>query len=245
MSWGVQGSNRKQIYVSGLPKDINEKELVEKFGQVGPIAKDPKRSRYDPSAKKVWLYTDKRTGRKKGDGTITYADDEAAQAAVQFFHNQEMPGWDGQKLHVSIAERKEGWDRGKHWAGGGGGGGYSSNAYRRVGDTSVEVDERKVNEMLGERTGCKMSRNFDRADEIRSELEGMGVRVDDREKTWTTGGSGGGGGAGGAGGRGGGNANMVREGFAISAACAVSFFLLAASVSSLPPRAFWHFVLAG
>ena len=92
----------------------------------------------------------------------------------------------------------------------------------------MEVDERKVNEMLGERTGCKMSRNFDRADEIRSELEGMGVRVDDREKTWTTGGSGGGGGgAGGAGGRGGGNANMVREGFAISAACAVSIFLLA------------------
>jgi len=41
-----------------------------------------------------------------------------------------------------------------------------------------------------------------------------------------------GGGGGGAGGRGGGNANMVREGFAISAACAVSFFLLAASVSA-------------
>eukprot|EP01043_Picozoa_sp_COSAG02_P076894 COSAG02_NODE_16568_length_1073_cov_21.632444_1_plen_189_part_00 len=117
MSAWTEGSNRKQIYVSGLPKDITEKELVEKFGQVGPIAKDPKRARFDPGAKKVWLYTDRATRKPKGDGTITYADEEAASAAVQFFHGQEMPGWDGQKLHVSIAQRKEGWDKGKRWAG--------------------------------------------------------------------------------------------------------------------------------
>ena len=116
MSW-TEGSNRKQIYVSGLPKDITEKELVEKFGQVGPIAKDPKRARFDPGAKKVWLYTDRNTRKPKGDGTITYADEDAASAAVQFFDGQEMPGWDGQKLHVSIAQRKEGWDQGKRWAG--------------------------------------------------------------------------------------------------------------------------------
>ena len=116
MSW-TEGSNRKQIYVSGLPKDITEKELIEKFGQVGPIAKDPKRERFDPGAKKVWLYTDRSTRKPKGDGTVTYADEEAASAAVQFFNGQEMPGWDGQKLHVSIAQRKEGWDQGKRWAG--------------------------------------------------------------------------------------------------------------------------------
>jgi RNA-binding protein FUS len=121
-SW-QEGSNKKQIYIGGLPKDITEKELIEKFGQVGPIAKDPKRSRFDPSARKVWLYTDRRTRKPKGDATVTYADEEAAEAAVQFFNGQEMPGWDGQKLQVSIAQRKEGWDRGKQWAGGGGGGG--------------------------------------------------------------------------------------------------------------------------
>ena len=117
MSGWTDGSNKKQVYVSGLPKDITEKELVEKFGQVGPIAKDPKRARFDPGAKKVWLYTDRATRKPKGDGTITYADEEAASAAVQFFNGQEMPGWDGQKLHVSIAQRKEGWDKGKRWAG--------------------------------------------------------------------------------------------------------------------------------
>ena len=117
MSAWQEGSNKKQIYVAGLPKDITEKELIEKFGQVGPIAKDPKRARFDPGAKKVWLYTDRATRKPKGDGTITYADEEAASAAVQFFDGQEMPGWDGQKLSVSIAQRKEGWDKGKRWAG--------------------------------------------------------------------------------------------------------------------------------
>ena len=117
MSARQEGSNKKQIYVAGLPNDITEKELIEKFGQVGPIAKDPKRARFDPGAKKVWLYTDRATRKPKGDGTITYADEEAASAAVQFFDGQEMPGWDGQKLSVSIAQRKEGWDKGKRWAG--------------------------------------------------------------------------------------------------------------------------------
>ena len=36
MSAWQEGSNKKQIYVAGLPKDITEKELIEKFGQVGP-----------------------------------------------------------------------------------------------------------------------------------------------------------------------------------------------------------------
>eukprot|EP01049_Picozoa_sp_SAG25_P016181 SAG25_NODE_3601_length_1026_cov_1.656958_1_plen_168_part_10 len=165
-SWGVQANNKKQIYVSGLPKDITEAEFIEKFSQVGQIAKDPKRARFEPGAKKVWLYKDRRTGQLKGDGTITFADEEAANAAVDFFHGVEMPGWSerskGEKLHVSIAERKEGWDKGKRWAGGGGGGGGGDrNSYRRVGDTSKQVDEIKVNELLGQRTGAKMSRQFD------------------------------------------------------------------------------------
>ena len=67
MSRWTEGSNKKQMYVSGLPKDVTEKELVEKFGQVGPIAKDPKRAYHQPGAKKVWLYTDRATGKPKGD----------------------------------------------------------------------------------------------------------------------------------------------------------------------------------
>ena len=101
-SWrGVKVNKGNQIYVSGLPKDITEKELVDKFGQVGQIAKDPKKARFDPGAKKIYLYRDKRTGQLKGDGTITFADEESAAAACEFYNGQEMPGWDGQKLHVS------------------------------------------------------------------------------------------------------------------------------------------------
>eukprot|EP01052_Picozoa_sp_SAG31_P045137 SAG31_NODE_8133_length_1515_cov_1.038136_2_plen_231_part_00 len=49
------------------------------------------------------------------------------------------------------------------------------------------------------------SRNFDRADQIRDELKGMGVTVDDRSKSWFTGSDpGGGGGDGGGKGKGGG-----------------------------------------
>ena len=168
-SWkGVAIHKSNQIYVSNLPEGTTEQMVTELFGQVGQVAKDPKQTRFNPNAKKVYLYKDKRSGRMKGDGTVTFNDEDTAAAAVEFFHNAEfipgdhplifgargpnycitaapgsrdpgsacmasplqfahgstlvrdifLPGWDlKKKLHVSIAQRKAGWDDGKRYQG--------------------------------------------------------------------------------------------------------------------------------
>jgi hypothetical protein len=93
---------------------------------------------------------------------------------------------------------------------GGGGGGAGFGPYRAVGDVS-RVDSRRVEAMLAEREELRRARNFDAADGVRQALMGMGVRVDDKDRTWTArqeGEAGGGGAAavGGGGGAGGGAA---------------------------------------
>ena len=61
--------------------------------QVGQLAKDSKRERREPGAKKIHIYTDRRTRQPKGDATVTFQDEAAAEAAVEFFHNAEyIPG---------------------------------------------------------------------------------------------------------------------------------------------------------
>ena len=56
--------------------------------------------------------------------------------------------------------------------------------YRRLEDGGAPVDLDRVNAMLKRRLQCKMSRNFAEADQLRDELQGMGIMVHDREKTW-------------------------------------------------------------
>jgi len=56
--------------------------------------------------------------------------------------------------------------------------------YKRVGDMFAIVDTAKVQSLLAERTNQKIVKNFHAADEIRAQLTAMGVRVDDRERSW-------------------------------------------------------------
>lgn len=37
---------------------------------------------------KVWIYTDKMSGRPKGEATITYDDQQAAHAAIDWFNGR-------------------------------------------------------------------------------------------------------------------------------------------------------------
>lgn len=37
---------------------------------------------------KIWIYKDKATGEGKGEATITYEDEEAAQAAITWFNSK-------------------------------------------------------------------------------------------------------------------------------------------------------------
>ena len=97
--------------------------------------------------------------------------------------------------------------------------------YRRADNGDIEVDEKRVSELLAKRLHARLSRDFVVADNLRGELRKMGVEVVDQEKSWTAvapdgddfgGGrafnkAGGGGGGGDGGGGGGGGEEEERE----------------------------------
>ena len=78
--------------------------------------------------------------------------------------------------------------------GGGGGGGRSG--YRRADDGMGRVDEARVEQLLVEREGYRRQRDYENGDRVKVSLTAMGVRIDDKEKTWSLSGGGGGGGGG-------------------------------------------------
>lgn len=68
----------------------------------------------------------------------------------------------------------------------GGGGEEWEHDYVRASDDAREVDLNRVNELLSRRLDAKIDRDFDTADALRDELSAVhGVKVWDRERTWT------------------------------------------------------------
>ena len=65
---------------------------------------------------------DKRTGRPKGDATVSYEEVETAQSAVKWYDGATFMGRPGSKLSVSIAKRPDGDRFGKGKGKGKGGG---------------------------------------------------------------------------------------------------------------------------
>ncbi|KAJ2956321.1 hypothetical protein NQZ79_g7815 [Umbelopsis isabellina] len=51
------------IYITNLPDTVTEEKLAEVFGSIGIIKHDRKADK-----PKIWIYTDKATGKPKGDG---------------------------------------------------------------------------------------------------------------------------------------------------------------------------------
>ena len=62
------------IYVSGIPMDATLEELAEWFGKIGTIKKSKKN--FNQGEPVIHIYKDKRTGRPKGDCTISYDEPE-------------------------------------------------------------------------------------------------------------------------------------------------------------------------
>jgi len=110
------------IYVSGLPTDVNARDLAEFFGSVGTLKKSKKN--YNQGEPVLHIYKNKQTGRPKGDATISYEEAETAQAAIRWFHGNPYMRDKSTKLSVSIATRPSA-DRlpamGRGRGGGGGG----------------------------------------------------------------------------------------------------------------------------
>ncbi len=127
---------RDTIFVQNLPKNVSVEELEEKFGSIGKIKIDKK-----TNASKIWIYKDKNTGEGKGECTITYEDEAAAEAAIQWFNEKVIMG---NVVKIQLATRKNnfnnfrGGNRGGRGGGGGGSGGgrYDGGSGRYGGSSS-------------------------------------------------------------------------------------------------------------
>lgn len=105
-----------------MPKNVSAEELEEKFGSIGKIKIDKK-----TNASKIWIYKDKNTGEGKGECTITYEDEAAAEAAIQWFNEKVIMG---NVVKIQLATRKNNFNnfRGGSRGGRGGGGGSSGGS---------------------------------------------------------------------------------------------------------------------
>lgn len=86
------------IYMQGLADNVTVEEVVDFFKHCGEV-KINKRT----GQPLVNLFTDKETGKPKGDGTVSFEDPPSAKTAVELCDGKEFQG---NKLKVSLARKK-------------------------------------------------------------------------------------------------------------------------------------------
>ena len=105
----------KKLFVGGLSWGTDDHGLRAAFETFGEI----------DEAKVI---TERDTGRSRGFGFVTYADDEAGTRAIEEMNGTEL---DGRTLNVNEAQDRRGGGGGRR--GGGGGGGYGGGGGGRRG----------------------------------------------------------------------------------------------------------------
>ena len=83
------------IYISGLPLNFTREKLVKMFSKAGVIRMD-----ISTEMEKVKLYTDKETGKFKGDALISYENIESVELSITLFNNREI-----EKGHIISVEK--------------------------------------------------------------------------------------------------------------------------------------------
>lgn len=83
--------DNKKLFVGNLPWGLTNDSLRELFASVGEVVE-------------AMVITDRMSGRSKGFGFVTFATEEAAQAAVAQLNEKEI---EGRKIIVNVARPKE------------------------------------------------------------------------------------------------------------------------------------------
>jgi len=99
----------KKLYVGSLPFEATEDQLRELFEPHGAIDS-------------IRIIMDKFSGRSKGFGFVEFADDDAAQKAIEAVNGKELGG---RALVVNEARPEMPRAGGGGYRGGGGGGGFN------------------------------------------------------------------------------------------------------------------------
>ncbi|XP_047048123.1 transcription initiation factor TFIID subunit 15-like [Lolium rigidum] len=99
--YASRGPPNGSIYVCNLPPGTDETMLAEYFGTIGLLKKDKRTGQ-----PKIWIYRDKVTNEPKGDATVTYEDQHAASAAVEWFNNKDFHGSIIQ-VHIAVSKNKD------------------------------------------------------------------------------------------------------------------------------------------
>ena len=80
-----------KVYVGNLPYGITEEKLKELFSEYGEVSE-------------VVIIKDKYSGRSKGFGFVTFADEESAKKAISEMNEKEV---EGRALKVNEAKPRE------------------------------------------------------------------------------------------------------------------------------------------
>lgn len=124
-----------KIYITKLPAEVTDKDLLDLFGGCGLIEKEPPKS--GPKGfRDQWPYAVKlyKPGKDQGDACVTYMDAQSAKAAIKTFHRYKFKGskigvaYAGQGIKYEKVELAKPWylreeNQGKLDRGGEGGGG--------------------------------------------------------------------------------------------------------------------------
>jgi len=96
--------DKKKLYVGNLPWSMNNDSFKQLFSEFGEVVE-------------AVVITDRMSGRSKGFGFITFANEADAEKAVAAMHEKEV---EGRNIIVNVARPRE--DRGDFRRGGAGGG---------------------------------------------------------------------------------------------------------------------------
>ncbi|KAF5899029.1 GAS2-like protein 1, partial [Clarias magur] len=91
-------SENSTIYITGLTEKVTLPDMADFFKHCGTIRIN--RRLNQPA---INIYTDKDSGKPKGDATLSYDEPSCARAAVEHFNGKEFQG---RRLNVSMARRK-------------------------------------------------------------------------------------------------------------------------------------------